>query len=107
MLLRKCIACPAAVYMVASALFVASTVYSAPAKAEDFCDTLGILSELGGKHYDKPSDRLEDMEKRIRDKCKAGDIVVVRAFDLRGRVCDLHQHVDEYLCYLAPPRKTY
>ncbi len=91
----------------AAAFLTAAVLHSVPAMAEDFCDTLSILSELGNKHYDKPSDRLEETEKRIRDKCKAGDIIVARAFDLKGRVCDLRQHVDEYLCLLAPPRKTY
>jgi hypothetical protein len=91
----------------AAAFLAAAMLHSVPVKAEDFCDTLPILSELGNKHYDKAPDRLEEMEKRIRDKCKAGDIIVARSFDLKGRVCDLHQHVDEYLCFLAPPRKTY
>jgi hypothetical protein len=91
---------------VATFLAVAA-LYSAPAKAEDFCDTLTILSELGGKHYEKAGDKLDEMEKRIREKCKVGDIIVTRAFDQRGRLCDLHQHFDEYLCFLAPPRKTY
>jgi hypothetical protein len=91
----------------AAAFLAAAVLHSAPVKAEDFCDTLSILSELGNKHYEKATDRLEEMEKRIREKCKAGDIIVARSFDLKGRVCDLRQHVDEYLCFLAPPRKTY
>jgi hypothetical protein len=104
---RKYIAFPGVGRVFVAASLAAVALYSAPAKAEDFCDTLAILSELGAKHYEKAQDRLEEMEKRIREKCKAGDIIVARSFDLKGRVCDLRQHVDEYLCYLAAPRKTY
>ena len=107
MRVRKYIAFSGLGQVFVAAFIAAAAFYSAPAKAEDFCDTLAILSELGGKHYEKATDRLEDMEKRVREKCKPGDIIVARSFDLKGRVCDLRQHVDEYLCFLAPPRKTY
>ena len=103
----KYIAFPGLGRVFVAAFVAAAAFYGAPAKAEDFCDTLAILSELGGKHYEKPTERLEEMEKRIREKCKVGDIIVARSFDLKGRICDLRQHVDEYLCYLAAPRKTY
>ena len=107
MRVRKYSAFPGLGRVFVAGFLAAAALYSAPAKAEDFCDTLAILSELGAKHYEKTTDRMEEMEKRIREKCKAGDIIVARSFDLKGRVCDLRQHVDEYLCYLAAPRKTY
>jgi hypothetical protein len=79
------------------------------ARAEDFCDTSAIMA--------KASDR-DAAEKRVREKCKAGDIIFVDAGLLIPRLCDLRQPVvrcgstcpggdQANFCFLAPPRKVY
>jgi len=53
------------------------------------------------------------MEKKVREKCKEGDIIKVEGVDLIARLCDLNKTVASIcnsaraVCFLAPPRKVY
>lgn len=79
------------------------------ARAEDYCDTTEIMAKSMNR---------DTSEKKVRDKCKPGDIVFVDAGLLIPRLCDLHQPVvrcgstcpggdQASFCFLAPPHKTY
>jgi len=94
----------------AAAAMLALTAFSASAaRAEDYCDTSAIMAASGNR---------DAAEKKVREKCKAGDIVFVDAGFLIPRLCDLRQPVvrcgntcpggdQASFCFLAPPRKTY
>lgn len=93
-----------------AAALLAVAVMSGGAKAEDYCDTISIMEKtLGGRDL---------IEKKVREKCKVGDIVFVDTGLLIPRLCDLHQPIvrcgsicpggdQANFCFLAPPHKTY
>jgi hypothetical protein len=94
-------------YAAVAALMVAMT--GAPARAQDYCDTMDIMARTVNR---------DSAEKKVREKCKVGDIVFVDAGALLPRLCDFHQPVvrcgsscqggdQANYCLLAPPRKTY
>jgi len=95
---------------VAVAVLALAGLSGCTAQAEDYCDTVNILNQGMGN---------EDTEKKIREKCKVGDIIVVSSGEKVGRLCDLRQPVvsgiakgsegwgSNAVCFLAPPRKTY
>ncbi len=79
------------------------------ANAEDYCDTVDIMQTPGNRTL---------IEKKVREKCKAGDIVFLDAGFLIPRLCDLHQPIircgsicpggdQASFCFLASPRKIY
>ena len=90
-----------------AATLAVTTLSVDTAKAADFCDTISLNGAIIGKQYEKQSEKDFEWEKRVRDKCKVGDIIISSWPEIRGRLCDLHQPFDEHLCFLAPPRKTY
>lgn len=83
-------------------VFVAMlTLTALSAQAEDYCDT----GTLTGSDW-------AIVEKKVREKCKIGDIIFIGWAQLIGRLCDLHQPIPNVgntgaACFLAPPRKTY
>ena len=50
---------------------------------------------------------MAEWEKRIRAKCKVGDIIAIEPGYMRGRLCNLSGLLDGKLCLLAAVRKTY
>jgi hypothetical protein len=94
---------------IVAALLAAGLLSMGAVRAEDFCDTSAIMA--------KAVDR-DAAEKRVREKCKAGDIIFVDAGLLIPRLCDLRQPVvrcgatcpggdQAHFCFLAPPHKVY
>ena len=78
-------------------------------RAEDYCDTAEIMARSVNRDI---------AEKKIREKCKPGDIVFIDAGFLIPRLCDLREPVvrcgstcpggdQASFCFLSPPRKTY
>ncbi len=79
------------------------------AQAEDYCDTQAIMEKAQSR---------DAIEKKVREKCKPGDIIFVDTGLLIPRLCDLHQAVTRCgstcpggdqanFCFLAPAHKTY
>ncbi len=96
-------------WLLACGVVLALTGCPAGAQAEDYCDTVDIVQT--------PGNRIS-IEKKVREKCKAGDIVFLDAGFLIPRLCDLHQPVVRCgsIChggdqasffFLAPPHRTY
>ncbi len=68
-----------------------------PAKAEDFCDPIGLYDVSHVKY-----------EEKVRAKCKVGDIIIPGSKSMAARLCDFSKPtVYQGVCFLAPPRKTY
>jgi hypothetical protein len=97
------------VLLIAAISTAAALSLAGAVRAEDYCDT----SEIMAKSINRDA-----VEKRVREKCKAGDIVFVDAGLLIPRLCDLRQPVvrcgstcpggdQASFCFLAPPHKTY
>jgi len=91
---------------VVAAVLALTALPSCGARAEDYCENTGVHHESGN------NDSWATAEKKIREKCKIGDIIVVDGAAEIGRLCDLHQpvaHTGQWggVCFLAPPRKTY
>ena len=82
------------------------TTVHATGQTQDYCDT----KDVEGEPYESYSIR---MEKKVREKCKEGDIIKVEGVDLIARLCDLNKTVASIcnsaraVCFLAPPRKVY
>jgi hypothetical protein len=92
----------------ALALGIAATS-SGIARAEDFCDTGGLLVA-----YQGPAAAPEDQktEEKVRQKCKVGDLIKPGNTVFIARLCDLQKPWigsgnNGAVCYLAAPRKTY
>lgn len=94
--------------LIAGAILAAALLLSG-ARAEDFCDTSEIMVKSNSR---------DAAEKKVREKCKAGDIVFVDVGFLIPRLCDLRQPVvrcgstcpggdQATFCFLAPAHKTY
>ncbi|MGO9544720.1 MAG: hypothetical protein ACLPPF_07990 [Rhodomicrobium sp.] len=93
---------------VATALLAAMALGCA-VRAEDYCDTQAIMEKVQSR---------DAIEKKVREKCKPGDIIFVDTGLLLPRLCDLHQRVTRCgstcpggdqanYCFLAPPHKIY
>jgi hypothetical protein len=100
---------PIAGKFIAGAILAAALLSGGGARAEDFCDTSEIMAKSNSR---------DAAEKKVREKCKPGDIVFVDAGFLIPRLCDLRQPVvrcgstcpggdQASFCFLAPPHKTY
>lgn len=80
---------------------------SSAARAEDFCNTYKYSSA-----WPTEESRNADIEKKIREKCKVGDIIIIMGPIMLARVCDLQKTITSIdqsigVCSLASPRKTY
>jgi len=89
--------------MAATALAV-SVLSGGAARAEDYCNLEKVAPDVNVMG--------EVVEKKIREKCKVGDIIFAANADQIGRLCELRQpivHANSWgaVCFLAPPRKTY
>jgi hypothetical protein len=90
-------------------VMLALAVMPNASRAEDYCDTSEIDKGIAqSKHT------VETVEKAIRAKCKTGDIIWVDGGLYVAKLCDLHQTVVAagslgagFVCFLAPPRRTY
>jgi hypothetical protein len=88
------------------------------AKAQDVCNTNEFVREAD--EADK-AEKVEAFEKKVRGKCKAGDVIfVLNNPKAISRLCDFHQYISEHwgvesggrtiyghMCVLAAPRKEY
>ncbi len=89
---------------------VTAALLAGGVQAEDYCDTVSIMEKtLGGR---------DAIEKKVREKCRPGDIIFVDSGLLIPRLCDLHQTIvrcgsycpggdQANFCFLAPRRKIY
>jgi hypothetical protein len=93
----------------AAAMLAATALTSCAARAEDYCDTAEIMSRSVNR---------DAAEKKVREKCKVGDIVFIDTAFSIPRLCDFRQPVircggtcpggdQASFCFLAPPRKVY
>jgi hypothetical protein len=84
--------------------------FAPAAQAEDYCDTQAIMEKTQGGR--------DAIEKKVREKCKPGDVIFIDGGLFIPRLCDLHQPIvrcggicpggdQANFCFLAPPRKIY
>ena len=77
----------------------------ATGQTQDYCATEDVEA--------KPNETYDiKIEKKIREKCKEGDIILTVSIRSTARLCDLNRPVVQFssgnaVCFLAPPRKVY
>ena len=87
----------------ATSIVAGIMLFTNAAKSEDFCDATKVDTQK----------TKEEWEKRVRGRCKVGDIIHVYELGDAARLCDFHQQMISIpfagggiACLLAPERKS-